>query len=71
MTASFYFPGPSTLLSTILCAAAKASAGVRWRISRRHGSGSRVILKTETYHFHRLDLTRLGHFIVTIYERTG
>ena len=27
-----------------------------------------MILKSETYNFHRLDLTRQGGFIVTIYD---
>jgi len=27
-----------------------------------------MILKSETYHFHRLDLTRQAGFIVTIYD---
>jgi hypothetical protein len=27
-----------------------------------------VILKSETYNFHRLDLTRQAGFIVTIYD---
>ena len=30
-----------------------------------------VILKSETYHFHRLDLTRQAGFIVTIYDEEG
>jgi hypothetical protein len=30
-----------------------------------------VILKSETYHFHRLDLTRQAGFIVTIYDKDG
>ncbi len=30
-----------------------------------------MILKSETYHFHRLDLTRQGGFIVTIYDEDG
>jgi len=30
-----------------------------------------VILKSETYHFHRLDLTRQASFIVTIYDEDG
>jgi hypothetical protein len=30
-----------------------------------------VILKSETYHFHRLDLTRQGGFIVAIYDEDG
>ena len=30
-----------------------------------------VILKSETYHFHRLDLTRQIGFIVTIYDEDG
>jgi hypothetical protein len=30
-----------------------------------------VILKSETYHFHRLDLTRQAGFIVTIYDEHG
>ncbi len=30
-----------------------------------------VILKSETYNFHRLDLTRQGRFIVTIYDEDG
>ena len=28
-------------------------------------------LKSETYHFHRLDLTRQAGFIVTIYDEDG
>jgi len=31
----------------------------------------RMILKSETYHFHRLDLTRQAGFIVTIYDEDG
>jgi hypothetical protein len=30
-----------------------------------------VILKSETYHLHRLDLTRQVGFIVTIYDEDG
>jgi hypothetical protein len=30
-----------------------------------------VILKSETYNFHRLDLTRQADFIVTIYDEDG
>ena len=30
-----------------------------------------VILKSETYNFHRFDLTRQGGFIVTIYDEDG
>ena len=30
-----------------------------------------MILKSETYHFHRLDLTRQASFIVTIYDEDG
>jgi len=30
-----------------------------------------VILKTETYNFHRLDLTRQAGFIVTVYDEDG
>jgi hypothetical protein len=30
-----------------------------------------MILKSETYHFHRLDLTRQAEFIVTIYDEAG
>jgi hypothetical protein len=30
-----------------------------------------VILKSETYNFHRLDLTRQVGFIVTIYDEDG
>jgi hypothetical protein len=30
-----------------------------------------VILKTETYRFHRLNLTRQAGFIVTIYDEDG
>jgi hypothetical protein len=29
------------------------------------------MLKSETYHFHRLDLTRQAGFIVTIYDEDG
>ena len=34
-------------------------------------TGQAVILKSETYHFHRLDLTRQAGFIVTIYDEDG
>ena len=30
-----------------------------------------MILKSETYHLHRLDLTRQAGFIVTIYDEDG
>jgi len=30
-----------------------------------------VILKSETYNFHRLDLTRQAGFVVTIYHEDG
>ena len=30
-----------------------------------------MILKSETYHFHRLDLTRQVGFIVTIYDEVA
>ena len=30
-----------------------------------------MILKSETYHFHRLDPTRQAGFIVTIYDEDG
>jgi hypothetical protein len=30
-----------------------------------------MILNSETYHFHRLDLTRQAGFIVTIYDEDG
>jgi len=30
-----------------------------------------MVLKSETYHFHRLDLTRQAGFIVTIYDEDG
>jgi hypothetical protein len=30
-----------------------------------------MILKSETYHFHRLDLARQAGFIVTIYDEDG
>jgi hypothetical protein len=30
-----------------------------------------VILKSETYNFHRLDLTRQVGFVVTIYDEDG
>lgn len=30
-----------------------------------------IILRSETYHFHRLDLTRQGGFIVTVYDEDG
>jgi hypothetical protein len=30
-----------------------------------------VILKSETYNFHRLDLTRQAGFIVTIFDEDG
>ena len=30
-----------------------------------------MILKSETYNFHRLDLTRQAGFIVTVYDEDG
>ncbi len=30
-----------------------------------------MILKSEIYNFHRLDLTRQGGFIVTVYDEDG
>ena len=30
-----------------------------------------MILKTETYNFHRLDLTRQAGFVVTVYDEDG
>ncbi len=30
-----------------------------------------MILKSETYHFHRLDLSRQGGFVVTVYDEDG
>jgi hypothetical protein len=30
-----------------------------------------VILESETYHFHRLDLTRQVGFVVTVYDEDG
>ncbi len=30
-----------------------------------------MILKSGTYHFHRLDLTRQAGFVVTIYDEDG
>jgi hypothetical protein len=30
-----------------------------------------MILKSEIYHFHRLDLTRQAGFIVTVYDEDG
>jgi hypothetical protein len=30
-----------------------------------------MILKSETYHFHRLDLTRQAGFIATVYDEDG
>jgi hypothetical protein len=35
--------------------------------SRRHGSAA-LILKSEIYNFHRLDLIRRAGFVVTIYD---
>ena len=45
----------------------------RWRYLKPqpHGKTLAVILKSETYHFHRLDLTRQIGFIVTIYDEDG
>ena len=52
-------------------------------VDRRSGTSSReegiqgglgakaVILKSETYNFHRLDLSRQAGFIVTIYDEDG
>ena len=37
----------------------------------RPRDGARMILKSEAYHFHRLDLTRQAGFIVTIYDEDG
>ena len=37
-------------------------------MSAPENGGARMILKSETYHFHRLDLTLQAGFIVTIYD---
>src|ERR1017187_7099227 len=39
----------------------------RWR----RGGARAMILKSETYNFHRLDLTRQAGFIVTVYDEDG
>ena len=39
-----------------------------WSIEFPSLGAQAVILKSETYHFHRLDLTRQAGFIVTIYD---
>ena len=41
------------------------------RLSGWHYGSVAVILQSETYHFHRLDLTRQAGFIVTIYDEDG
>ena len=46
-----------------------ACHGIRQSEDRRREP--RIILKSETYHFHRLDLTRQAGFIVTIYDEDG
>jgi hypothetical protein len=38
--------------------------------SRQHGSAA-LILKSEIYNFHRLDLIRRAGFVVTIYDEDG
>ena len=45
-----------------------------WSTCKRPSGGvgaQAVILKSETYNFHRLDLTRQAGFIVTIYDEDG
>jgi len=44
-----------------------AKSRKRWWILG-DGEAQAVILKSETYNFHRLDLTRQAGFIVTIYD---
>src|SRR5208283_1086652 len=51
---------------TCMGAAPRSSAPT---VSRRRAQA--VILKSETYHFHRLNLTRQSGFIVTIYDEDG
>ncbi len=40
-------------------------------IARRPSKHQAVILKSEIYNFHRLDLTRQNGFMVTIYDEDG
>jgi hypothetical protein len=47
-----------------------AKSRKRWWILG-DGEAKAVILKSETYNFHRLDLTRQAGFIVTIYDEDG
>ena len=47
-----------------------AKSRKRWWILG-DGEAQAVILKSETYNFHRLDLTRQAGFIVTIYDEDG
>jgi hypothetical protein len=47
-----------------------AKSRKRWWILSE-GEVQAVILKFETYNFHRLDLTRQAGFIVTIYDEDG
>ena len=42
-----------------------------YRMRRDYWEPEPVILKSETYNFHRLDLTRQAGFIVTIYDEDG
>jgi hypothetical protein len=40
-------------------------------VNRRAIGAQVVILKSEVYNFHRLDLTRQAGFIVTVYDEDG
>jgi hypothetical protein len=44
---------------------------MHWSGSNGGVGAQTVILKSETYNFHRLDLTRQAGFIVTIYDEDG
>jgi len=47
-----------------------AKSRKRWWILG-DGEAKAVILKSETYNFHRLDLTRQAGLIVTVYDEDG
>ena len=53
-----------------MIAAMRQALSALWRVLSGVGAQA-VILKSETYNFHRLDLTHQAGFIVTIYDEGG
>src|SRR3974390_474560 len=68
----FLFCAPDALSARTVVNASSALARIDGYLAAILRPGQHtMILKSETYHFHRLDLTRQAGFIVTIYDEDG